>query len=233
MYQINRIVLFSLCTMFMPMVGHASSPAYRWEEEDLLGYNELHYYVLHRQKTFELSAMGLSPSRDSVFLLQKELSTGKVVDKILLKVIENRYDRDGRSVSEYKYVNPMNLTSYEKKHRILPCSRKPSYDEEFTCLRVTAEGVVVENAAGAQKQVIGAWRLGQCVAWYKALWAERKSDFGKVFEVNVVEYQTDLEHDYIFVSIEVDVEGVYDGAFYHAIVAISTETLGDAMEYIE
>ena len=131
-----------------------------WENETLLGANEYNFYTL---KAYRHINGNYYFTVDSVFLLEKSLGSGKVLAKVVLRVVEN-IDEDGNGNWQHsdRFTNQLDIIGYLRK-------KKASliYAKNFTGLtfKLGNEGLMLNNKEN-ETQLVSRQYIGNYIPWF-------------------------------------------------------------------
>ncbi len=113
MRKLTLLLLFSLSCILTALSTPNSAI---WENEILIGVNDQNYYTI---KTCRYLTGTYFHNIDSVFLIEREINTGKVIDRKVLRVIDHK---DATTNGDWQHTemieNPINLIEYQKDKKV-------------------------------------------------------------------------------------------------------------------
>lgn len=155
----KKIIFLPVISFFIPLLSMATPNPCTWENEFLLGANDSRFFTLvqvkHLTGTYYYNV-------DSVFLVEKDHSTGKLLHKQLLRVVEHR---DTTSNGNWKhsevYTNPLNLFQYLASRKVLPV-----YRDAFpaTSFQIRDTGLVMRYR-GIDAQIVSKASMSGFIPW--------------------------------------------------------------------
>jgi hypothetical protein len=113
MQKATILLLFSL---FFILTALSTPNVAFWENETLIGVNKQNYYTI---KTCKYLTGTYYHNIDSVFLFEREINTGKVIERKVLRVIDHR---DTTSNGDWKHTemikNSTNIIEHQKEKEV-------------------------------------------------------------------------------------------------------------------
>lgn len=111
----TKTLLFIAILLIFKMANSTPNSAV-WENEILIGVTENYYYTMKLGRYFPSNYFQYA---DSLFLFEKELNTGKVTEKTILRVIHHNSAEIGGKWEHIEMVkNPLNLIQYQMEKKM-------------------------------------------------------------------------------------------------------------------
>ena len=151
--------IFLICALYSLTVFATPNNAI-WENEILIGVNSDNYYTI---RTCKYLTGTYYHDIDSIFLIEKELSSGAIIDKIVLRVIDHK-DSTANGDWQHKELieNPINLIEYQKNKHMEIAYQGNYFDSKFDFLR---DGLFI-NYRNGKELIVDKTYLDKYIDWY-------------------------------------------------------------------
>jgi len=193
------------------------------EHDIVIGYNDNYYYSI---KTISYPSGTYFSHRDSAFLVDRELQTGKVISKIFLST---RYHRDSTSYGDWKTKesdnNEFNYVEYLKENNIKYLFPNVYRYTTYRNIRfdIDSEGLKIKRK-NEKELLLGIEKVEIFAPWvrdYLLKEAKMDKEFPRRKHEYIKVFDTVGDNEFLFVIIE----GKYDPEYLQSIVVIRKDKL--------
>jgi hypothetical protein len=195
-----------------------------WENEILIGANDQNFYTIKMYKYL----MGTYYANiDSVFLIEKAINNGEIIEKIVLRVVSNM---DVTSEGDWQHTdrieNPINIIDYQKEKNIQLVYQRNFYDSKFS---FSPQGLIL-NYRGSKELIVDRPAVNGFIDWFdQYIGYQETYSSDRDFRIRVSQAYESKTHVFLVVETGADQS---DTTFKQSILVFQRDKLNSARQKI-